>query len=83
MERTIADLVCLRDGCAAPWFVLELVLLCDRAGIRLEVIDDDVIATAERPGALTDTLRDDIRRVERGVREILLHLPGGSPDRRF
>lgn len=83
MERTVADLVCLQDGCAAPWYVLELVFLCDRAGIRLEVIEDDVIATSEKPHVITDALREDLRRVKPGVREILLHLPGSSPDRRF
>lgn len=83
MQRTAADLVCLHDGCAAPWYVLELVFLCDRAGIRLNVVDEDVIATSDNPATITDALREDLRRVKPGVREILLHLPGDSPDRRF
>lgn len=82
-DRHVTDLVCLEDGCAAPWFVVEFVFWCERAGVLLEVIDHGVIATSTIPHAVADDVRDGLRRWGPGVREVLLHLPGDSPDRRF
>ena len=82
--ESVADLVCLRNGCSAPLFVLELVLACDRSGIRLSVVDGEVVASApDRPETIDDELIEDLRFLGPGVVAILLNTPGDSPDRRF
>lgn len=73
---SLADLVCLRDGHSVPLFVLELVLACDRSGIRLEVIDGDAVATAPgRPHMIDEELIGDLRAWNPGVVAILEHMP--------
>ena len=82
--ESVADLVCLRNGVAAPLFVLELVLACDRSGIQLAVVGGEVVASApERPEMIDDELIHDLRFLGPGVVAILLNTPGDSPDRRF
>lgn len=80
---SLCDLVCLRNGLAAPLFVVELVHACERSGIRLSAIDGDITATCDRPDVIDDDLINDLRRLKSGVIAILLNTPGDWPDRHF
>lgn len=80
---SICDLVALQNGQAAPRFVLELVWACDRSGIRLAVVDGDVIPTCDCPGMIDDDLLEDLRDMKPGVLVVLQNMPGDLPGRRF
>ena len=80
MAVALSDLIWLRNGFTAPAFVLELVFACERSGIQLRVVDDDVIPSSTKgPEFITGELLKELRVLRPHIVAILEHTPDDRP----
>lgn len=71
-----SSFVWLQNGYAAPVAVFDLVLACEKSGIRLTVVDGDVIASSpQRPELITGELIEELRAWKPHVVAILQYTP--------
>lgn len=76
MASSLTDLVCLPGGRAVPRFVVELVMACEWFGIRLSVVDGEVVASCpECPEAIDAELLEDLRAWKWPLVTLLQHTP--------